>query len=171
MVISKLSTEDVTGTKIFLQEFCFSSSQTVSHIQVHSWIKSWSCLLYVSILYKMFCYKRYSSQSQAIWSQISLVDTILGRKVRWVNISFSTSYRPVGGETICLHPADGSSTRGGSTSVRGFAVQVVPTLLCSSWQDFYWHSASRGPSAVAELLLWFYRYRNFGCAFIVAVYA
>jgi len=25
--------------------------------------------------------------------------------------------------------------------------------LCSNWQDFDWHSASRGPSAVAELLV------------------
>ena len=28
-------------------------------------------------------------------------------------------YRPGGGETMCPPPADGSSTRGGSTSVRG----------------------------------------------------
>ena len=27
--------------------------------------------------------------------------------------------------------------------------------LCSSWQDFDWHSASRGPSATAELLVLF----------------
>ena len=32
-------------------------------------------------------------------------------------------------------------------------VQVVPTLVCSSWQDFDWHVASRGPSAVVELLV------------------
>ena len=35
----------------------------------------------------------------------------------------------------------------------GFVVQLVPTLLFSSWQDLDWHSASHGPSAVAELLV------------------
>jgi len=25
--------------------------------------------------------------------------------------------------------------------------------LCSSWPDFNWHSASRGPSVIAELLV------------------
>jgi len=35
----------------------------------------------------------------------------------------------------------------------GLVVQVVPTLLCSSWQDFDWHITSRGSSAVADLLL------------------
>ena len=39
----------------------------------------------------------------------------------------------------------------GPTSIgSGLVVQV---LLCSSWQDFDWHSSSRGPSAVAELLV------------------
>jgi len=37
---------------------------------------------------------------------------------RIASLSPAESYRPGGGETICL-PADGSSTRGGSTSVRG----------------------------------------------------
>ena len=35
----------------------------------------------------------------------------------------------------------------------GFVVQLV-LQLCGSWQDFDWHSASRGPSASAELLLY-----------------
>jgi len=30
---------------------------------------------------------------------------------------------------------------------------VVPTLLCSRWQDFDWHIASHGQSAVAELFV------------------
>jgi len=34
----------------------------------------------------------------------------------------------------------------------GIVVHVVPTLLCSSWQEFDWHIASRGRSAIAELL-------------------
>ena len=33
------------------------------------------------------------------------------------------------------------------------AQEVVPTLVCSSWQDFDWHIASRAPSAVAEFLV------------------
>jgi len=32
-------------------------------------------------------------------------------------------------------------------------VQVVPALLRVNWQDFNWHDASRGPSAIAELLV------------------
>ena len=32
-------------------------------------------------------------------------------------------------------------------------VQVVRTLLCSNWQDFDWHSASRCPSAAAEVFV------------------
>ena len=32
-------------------------------------------------------------------------------------------------------------------------VQVVSALLRGSWQDFNWHDASRGPSAIAELLV------------------
>jgi len=39
------------------------------------------------------------------------------------------------------------------TSICSGLVQVVPTLLCSSWQDFDWQIASRGPSAIAELLV------------------
>ena len=35
----------------------------------------------------------------------------------------------------------------------GLVVQVVPTLLRSSWQEFNWYVASRGPSAIAELLV------------------
>ena len=35
----------------------------------------------------------------------------------------------------------------------GFVVHVVPALLCRSWQDFHWHVASRGLSAIAELLV------------------
>jgi len=35
----------------------------------------------------------------------------------------------------------------------GLVVQVVPTLLFSSWQDYEWHIASRGPSVIAELLV------------------
>ena len=32
-------------------------------------------------------------------------------------------------------------------------MQVVSALLCGSWQDFNWHDALRGPSAIAELLV------------------
>jgi len=32
-------------------------------------------------------------------------------------------------------------------------MQVVSALLRGSWQDFNWHDASRGPSAIAELLV------------------
>ena len=32
-------------------------------------------------------------------------------------------------------------------------VQVVSALLRGNWQDFNWHDASRGPSAIAELLV------------------
>jgi len=35
----------------------------------------------------------------------------------------------------------------------GLVVQVVSALLRGSWQDFNWHDASRGPSAIAELLV------------------
>ena len=34
----------------------------------------------------------------------------------------------------------------------GLVVQVVSALLLGSWQYFNWHNASRGPSAIAELL-------------------
>jgi len=40
-----------------------------------------------------------------------------------------------------------------SSICSGFVVQVVRTLLCSSWQDFDWHNASRGPSAEPKLLV------------------
>jgi len=32
-------------------------------------------------------------------------------------------------------------------------IKVVSVLLCGNWQDFNWHDASRGPSAIAELLV------------------
>jgi len=35
----------------------------------------------------------------------------------------------------------------------GLVVQVVSALLHGNWQDFNWHDASRGPSAIAELLV------------------
>ena len=35
----------------------------------------------------------------------------------------------------------------------GLVVQVVSALLRGNWQDFNWHDASRGPSAIAELLV------------------
>jgi len=35
----------------------------------------------------------------------------------------------------------------------GLVVQVVSALLRSNWQDFNWHDACRGPSAIAELLV------------------
>ena len=35
----------------------------------------------------------------------------------------------------------------------GLVVQVVSALLRGSWQDFNWHDASRGLSAIAELLV------------------
>jgi len=37
----------------------------------------------------------------------------------------------------------------------GLVVQVVglPTMLYSTWKEFDWHIASRGPSAIAELLV------------------
>jgi len=34
-------------------------------------------------------------------------------------------------------------------------IQVVSALLRGSWQDFNWHDSSRGPSAIAELLVTF----------------
>ena len=34
----------------------------------------------------------------------------------------------------------------------GLVVKVVSALLRGSWQDFNWHDASRGPSAIAELV-------------------
>jgi len=42
-------------------------------------------------------------------------------------------------------------------------VHVVPTLLCSSWQDFGWHITLRGPSVVSELLIMFY-FHGFLCS-------
>jgi len=42
-------------------------------------------------------------------------------------------------------------------------VQVVSALLRGSWQDFNWHDASRGPSAIAELLV----FSRCACAYIV----
>ena len=35
----------------------------------------------------------------------------------------------------------------------GLVVQVLSALLLGNWQDFNWHDASRGPSAIAELLV------------------
>ena len=35
----------------------------------------------------------------------------------------------------------------------GLVVQVVSALLRGNWQDFNWHNASRGHSAIAELLV------------------
>ena len=35
----------------------------------------------------------------------------------------------------------------------GLVVQVVSALLRGNWQDFNWHEASSGPSAIAELLV------------------
>ena len=35
----------------------------------------------------------------------------------------------------------------------GLVVPIVSALLRDSWQDFNWHDASRGPSAIAELLV------------------
>ena len=35
----------------------------------------------------------------------------------------------------------------------GLVAQVVSALLRGSWQDFNCHDASRGPSAIAELLV------------------
>jgi len=49
-------------------------------------------------------------------------------------------------------------------------VQVVSALLRGNWQDFNWHDASRGPLAIAELLLYctdyiihLYMHFNFIC--------
>jgi len=42
----------------------------------------------------------------------------------------------------------------------GLVVQVVSALLRGSWQDFNWHDASRGPSAIAKLLVEFYTLYN-----------
>jgi len=36
----------------------------------------------------------------------------------------------------------------------GLVVLVVSALLRGNWQDFIWHDASRGPSAIAELLVY-----------------
>jgi len=35
----------------------------------------------------------------------------------------------------------------------GLVVQVVSALLRGNWQDFNWHDASRGPSAIVELFV------------------
>jgi len=35
----------------------------------------------------------------------------------------------------------------------GLVIQVVSALLRGNWQDFNWHDASRGPSAIAKLLV------------------
>ena len=40
-----------------------------------------------------------------------------------------------------------------SMTLSDFKVIHVLCALCSSWQDFNWHSASRGPSAIADLLV------------------
>ena len=45
-------------------------------------------------------------------------------------------------------PHDSQGTPGS-----GLVVQVVSALLCGSGQDFNCHDASRGPSAIAELLI------------------
>ena len=40
------------------------------------------------------------------------------------------------------------------TSIRSeLVVQVVSALLHGNWQNFNWHDANRGPSAIAELLV------------------
>jgi len=59
-------------------------------------------------------------QYQVIYPLVYSLDNILGRKIekKHTCISFLTSHRPGGGEMI-MPPADGSSTRGGSTSARG----------------------------------------------------
>ena len=40
------------------------------------------------------------------------------------------------------------------TSSLRFVVDLLYNLFLYSWQDFDWHSASRGPSALAELLVY-----------------
>jgi len=37
----------------------------------------------------------------------------------------------------------------------GVALHLVPTVVCSCWQNVEWHSASRGPSAVQQSLYLF----------------
>jgi len=36
----------------------------------------------------------------------------------------------------------------GHSALQAFSNVIHFIQLCSSWQDFYWHVASRGPSAV-----------------------
>jgi len=53
-----------------------------------------------------------------------------------------------------------SVDRNAVTPLLRFAVRMLCNLfvqLCSRWQHFEWHSASRGPSVVAEILVIFYR--------------
>ena len=41
----------------------------------------------------------------------------------------------------------------GHLSMQAFQIWCF-AQICSSWQDFNWHNASRGFSAIAELLVW-----------------
>ena len=40
-----------------------------------------------------------------------------------------------------------------TSNCSGLVIQIVSALLHGNWQDFNWHDASRGPSAIAELLV------------------
>jgi len=60
-------------------------------------------------------------------------------------------------ECTCLLHSDPLSPSNLITSIRsGLVVQVVSALLHGNWQDFNWRDASRGPSAIAELLVHIY---------------
>ena len=62
----------------------------------------------------------------------------------WVHMFIS--HRP----TLTLH-----SSNFITSICSGLVVQVFSALLHGNWQDFNWHDALRGPSAIAELLVLF----------------
>ena len=55
--------------------------------------------------------------------------------------------------TCLLHIASNYISNFITSISSGLVVQVVSALLRGNWQDFNWHDTSRGPSALAELLV------------------
>ena len=55
--------------------------------------------------------------------------------------------------TCLLHITSNYTSKFMTLIWSGLVVQVVSALLRGSWQDFNWHDASRGPLAIAELLV------------------
>ena len=63
-----------------------------------------------------------------------------------------------GSQSDWRHDQTVSSGRTQSSSTRDINSRVVQLLqLSNSWQDFDWHTASRGPSAIAEFFFALYR--------------